>query len=113
LHEYRGKVPGCPGGVGACADSRRLVYHSDPQALYTARFCRAGLGLLATADTYYSSLGLGLHGKRKCADTIGTVLVFSVSWSFSVLKYKYIFFQIKYTEAILALTNYHSETVMV
>jgi len=36
--------------------------------------------------------------ERKCADTIGTVLV---PWPFPMLKYKYIF-QIKYTEAILS-----------
>ena len=36
--------------------------------------------------------------ERKCADTIGTVLV---PWPFPMLKCKYIF-QIKYTEAILS-----------
>ena len=36
--------------------------------------------------------------ERKCADTIGTVLV---PWPFPMLKYKYIF-QIKYTEAIVS-----------
>jgi len=38
------------------------------------------------------------NGKRKSADTIGTVLVL---WPFPMLKYKYIF-QIKYAEAILS-----------
>ena len=41
------------------------------------------------------------HRERKCADTIGTVLVFCMGWQFPVQKYKYIF-QIKYTEAILS-----------
>ena len=39
--------------------------------------------------------------ERKCADTIRTVLV-PMDWPFPVLKYLYIFFRIKYTEAILS-----------
>ena len=35
--------------ISPSSDSRPLVYHSNHQALSTARFCRAGL--LATADT--------------------------------------------------------------
>ena len=49
-----------------------------------------------------SSDMLLVYRERKCADTIGTVLVPCMGWSFPVLKYKYIFFQIKYTEAILS-----------
>ena len=39
------------------------------------------------------------YRKRKCADTVGTVLVPCMGWLFPMLKYKYIF-RIKYTEAL-------------
>jgi len=44
------------------------------------------------------------YRERKCADTIGTVLVPCMGCPFPMLRYKYIF-QMKYTEAILSNTT--------
>ena len=56
-----------------------------------------GAEVLSAVDFLDHSLPLG-DREQKCADTVGTVLVF---WPFTMLKYNYIF-QIKYTKAILS-----------
>ena len=55
--------------------------------------------------TNFMLSSLDVYRERKCADTIGTVSVF-LGWSFSMLKYKYIF-KVKYrpTEAIFSNTT--------